>query len=251
MLYLGIGDSTCFECPQRLDSLHGKIIRIDVRGASAEQPYQIPKDNPMLGFPKARPEIWAFGLRNPWRMAFDSREGSLWVVDVGHDLEEEVTIATAGANLGWPIYEGSSCLKFSDKVARFYGVSSGYPCDESQVVTTPVATYQIRNENCAIIGGVVYRGTEIPSLGGVYLFADFCSGRIWALEGDFTTESRLIQFADIDFPISSFGTDADEEVFILTHGGPIFRLSESDTGSQLRTDTVVTVTVTPAIEKSP
>ena len=105
MLYLGIGDSSCFECPQSLDNLHGKIIRIDVRGATAEEPYQIPVDNPLLNTPDARPEIWAYGLRNPWRMAFDPQTGRLWIGDVGQDIEEEVSVAFAGANLGWPIYE--------------------------------------------------------------------------------------------------------------------------------------------------
>ena len=111
MLYLGIGDGHCFECPQSLDSLHGKIIRIDVRGASAEQPYRIPEDSPLLESPDARPEIWAYGLRNPWRMAFDPQTDTLWVGDVGQNTEEEVTIATAGANLGWPIFEGNTCFR--------------------------------------------------------------------------------------------------------------------------------------------
>ena len=251
MLYLSIGDSTCFDCPQKLDSLHGKIIRIDVRSASNQQPYRIPSDNPMLGIPGARPEIWAFGLRNPWRMAFDQREGTLWVADVGHDLQEEVNIATAGSNLGWPIYEGSSCLNFTKEVASFYGVASGYPCNEPNETTFPIYKYHIRNENCAIIGGVVYRGTEIPVLDGMYLFGDFCSGRVWALESDETTKWRLIQIADLDFPVSSFGTDAAGEVYVLTFGGPIFRLSEADPEAQLPSHTVATKTITPAPKTSP
>ena len=106
MLYLGIGDSKCPECAQSLDSLHGKIIRIDVREASVDHPYRIPDDNPLLDTPNARPEIWAYGLRNPWRMAFDPQDGTLWVGDVGQSDEEEVSIVTAGANLGWPFFEG-------------------------------------------------------------------------------------------------------------------------------------------------
>ena len=112
MLYLGIGDAECFECPQRLDSLNGKIIRIDVRGARAGNPYLIPEDNPMLQTSEARPEIWAYGLRNPWRMAFDSQDGRLWVGDVGQAVYEEVSIATAGANLGWPFMGRISLLYY-------------------------------------------------------------------------------------------------------------------------------------------
>ena len=121
MLYLGIGDAVCFECPQRLDTLHGKIIRIDVRGGSVEQPYRVPADNPLIGTPGARSEIWAYGLRNPWRMAFDPKDGRLWVGDVGQTTEEEVSIAAAGQNLGWPIFEGSTCLTTNgfDFAARF------------------------------------------------------------------------------------------------------------------------------------
>lgn len=252
MLYLGIGDSTCFECPQRLDSLHGKIIRIDVRRASTEHPYRIPNDNPMLEVAGARPEIFAYGLRNPWRMAFDRQDGSLYVADVGHDLEEEVSIATTGSNLGWPIYEGFSCLDFTDEVSRFYGVPGGYPCkNESEEMTAPVATYEIKNENCAIIGGVVYRGSEISILDGVYLLGDFCSGRVWVVDMDAKKKWRLIQVADLDFPVSSFGTDAAGEVYVLTFGGPVFRLSETDHKSRLPSGEVVTETITPTLKGSP
>ncbi|MDE2903367.1 MAG: PQQ-dependent sugar dehydrogenase [Chloroflexota bacterium] len=239
MLYLGFGDGTCFECPQRLDSLLGKIIRIDVRGASVDQPYQIPKDNPMLGVPDARPEIWAYGLRNPWRMAFDRHDGSLWVADVGQDAEEEVSIANAGSNLGWPIYEGSACLNFNDEVSRFYGIANGYPCTGSEEVTAPIDSYRIRSATCAVIGGVVYRGAEIPSIDGAYLFGDFCSGQVWVLEGSVDTGWRKIQIADLDLPLSSFGTDAAGEVYVLTFGGPILRLVETDSGD------LPSVTITP------
>ena len=251
MMYLGIGDSTCFKCPQSLDSLHGKIIRIDVRGASAEQPYRIPHDNPMLGVPDARPEIWAYGLRNPWRMAFDFHDGSLWVADVGHDAEEEVSIATAGANLGWPIFEGSDCLDFTDEVSRFYGIASGYHCSEVKDVTAPIASYELTHVTCAIIGGVVYRGAEIPWLQGLYLFGDFCSGQVWALNPDANEGRQVLQIADLNLPLSSFGTDADGEVYALTFGGPILRLVEADPGSELPVNTVATETITPSAQRSP
>ena len=234
-----------------LESLHGKIIRIDVRGASAEQPYRIPRDNPMLAVPDARPEIWAYGLRNPWRMAFDLHDGSLWVADVGHDAEEEVSIATAGANLGWPIFEGSDCLDFTDEVSRFYGIASGYQCSEVEDVTAPIISYELTHATCAIIGGVVYRGAEISWLQGLYLFGDFCSGQVWALNPDANEGRQLVQIADLNLPLSSFGTDADGEVYALTFGGPILRLVEADPGSELPVNTVATETITPSAQRSP
>ena len=230
MLYLGIGDSSCFECPQSLDNLHGKIIRIDVRGATVEQPYQVPDDNPLLDTPGARPEIWAYGLRNPWRMEFDPQTGRLWVGDVGQDTAEEVSVVVAGANLGWPKYEGSQCLVVGDAAAYHYGVSTGYPCSEPDSETAPVITYDHTSENCAVIGGVVYRGAEIPWLDGVYLFGDACSGRVWALDGDARAGWRMVEIAHEGRRISSFGTDTAGEVYVLTFGGPVLRLVTSEWG---------------------
>lgn len=229
MLYLGIGDSSCFDCPQDLDSLYGKILRIDIRGASVDRPYQVPNDNPFLQAPNARAEIWAYGLRNPYRMAFDPDSGGLWIGDPGQDAEEEVSLAAAGANLGWPIFEGSDCLHMTGDVRRFYGVSTGYPCTESDDVTAPVATYG-RIDGCAVIGGVTYRSSTIPWLAGVYLFGDFCSGRVWALKGDADSGWQMIQIADLNQSISSFGTDAAGEVYVLTFGGPILQLVEAESG---------------------
>ena len=175
MLYLGIGDGHCFECPQRLDSLHGKIIRIDVSKASADSPYQIPPDNPMIDRPEARPEIWAFGLRNPWRMSFDQQSGQLWVGDVGERQEEEISIATAGSNLGWPYLEGFGCFVAPPLAKENYGIEAAHPCEERADLKMPVISYTRLND-CAVVGGVVYRGDAMPLLQGVYLFGDFCSG---------------------------------------------------------------------------
>lgn len=149
-LYLGIGDATCRVCPQDLGTLQGKIIHIDVRDASPAQPYRVPNSNPFVGVPGARPEIWAYGLRNPWRMAFDPHDGRLWIADVGSHSQEEVTVARHGANLGWPLIT--------------------------------YATHQ--HGDCAIVGGAVYSGTQMPWLMGSHLFGDYCSGRIWALVSD-------------------------------------------------------------------
>ena len=230
MLHLGIGDSNCLECAQDLDSLHGKIIRIDVRGASADQPYRIPADNPLLDTPNARPEIWALGLRNPWRMAFDSQDGTLWVGDVGREDEEEVSQVTAGANLGWPFFEGFRCRKSYGKTHIDPTLVTAFTCGVRADLTMPVISYETRRRGCAIVGGVVYRGASIPSLNGVYLFGDFCSSRIWALDNRVALDWALIEIADLDRPLSSFGVDADGEVFLLTFGGSLVRLMQTGFG---------------------
>ncbi len=203
MLYLGIGDNGLGRNAQNLQSLRGAIIRIDVRGASAERPYRVPDDNPLLAMPEARPEIWAFGLRNPWRMNFDA-EGRLWVADVGHGQEEEVSLVTAGANLGWPLLEGAYCR------------GEQRACD-ALGATPPVATYG-RDLGCAIIGGV---GSP-PN--GAYLFGDYCSGRIWRLEEDGASGWSMREIARADRQILGFGRGAGGEVYVLTAGGPILRL---------------------------
>ena len=251
MLYLGIGDSHCFKCPQSLETLHGKIIRIDVRDTSAQQPYRVPEDNPFVGTPDARPEIWAYGLRNPYRMAFDPRDGRLWVSDVGHDTEEEVTIAAAGVNLGWPIFEGSSCLIINESISSNYGIdTSGYVCNEFEGVTAPIITYELTKDACAIIGGVVYRGAAIPWLDGAYLYGDFCSGQVWALVGDDKASWRTIEIADLTGPISSLGIDAAGEVYVLTFGGPLLQLVEAESGHVPSVTVMPSVTVLPAIPGS-
>lgn len=260
MLYLGIGDADCFECPQDLNSLHGKIIRIDVRHASAEQPYRIPDDNPFVGRVDARGEVWAYGLRHPWRMAFDEREGTLWVGDVGRATQEEISVVDAGANLGWPIFEGSDCFNIPDRVTeeerRFL---AGYRCSDFTDTTIPVVTYGRSwgcpadsrcpgtygvhpnitygtPSRCAVVGGFVYRGASIPWLHGVYLFGDYCSGEVWTLEGSADGGWRMSRIIELPHLLSSFGIDSDGEIYVLTFGGPILRLVEDET-DQIATET--------------
>ncbi len=229
MLYLGIGDGHCFECPQRLDSLHGKIIRIDVREATSDSPYLIPPDNPMIDEPGARPEIWAYGLRNPWRMSFDQQSGQLWVGDVGEKQEEEISIATAGSNLGWPYLEGFGCFVAPPMAKENYGIEDAHPCREHPDLKMPLISYTRLND-CAVVGGLVYRGDAIPWLQGVYLFGDFCSGRLWALGGDAESEWRLVEIADLDELLTSFGVDAHGEVLMLSLGGSVFRFVDAGSG---------------------
>lgn len=236
-LYLGIGDSSCLDCPQDLSSLHGKIIRIDVREASADQPYRIPEDNPFADVPDARPEVWALGMRNPWRMAFDSQDGSLWVADVGERFEEEVTVVTPGANLGWPVLEGQLCSNLGDvaDLDKFavekHTIYHDNACSKVEQFTSPIITYtNRRSETCAVIGGSVYRGAAIPWLSGTYFFGDFCSGLVWALDEDADAGRHMIQIADLDHLITSFGVDENGELLILTFAGPVFRLAEAAAG---------------------
>ena len=230
MLHLGIGDSACFECPQILESLLGKIIRIDVREASTEDPYRIPNDNPFLGVPNALPEVWAYGLRNPWRMAFDSQDGRLWVGDVGQNSEEEVSIAYGGANLGWPILEGTSCLILTNDFSHHYGVSDLDPCRPPEAATMPVASYgNAGSDDCAVVGGVVYRGAAIPDLNGAYVFGDFC-GQIRVISTENQAVAKMLEIADLPWPISSIGTDSASEILVVTFGGPILRLVQATSG---------------------
>ena len=215
MLYLGIGDG--FETPadaQSLNNLRGKIIRIDVRGANADQPYRIPPDNPFLDTPGALPEIWAYGLRNPWRMAFDPKNPArLFVADVGSRTREEVSIATAAANLGWPLCEADICQE------------SLATADLANLVP-PAVAYATRDIGCAIIGGVT-----VPWLDNRFIFSDHCSRRVWLLERDNSPDGaqpwRMSEIADLSGAarnILAFGAGYDDSVYILTYDGPIMRL---------------------------
>ncbi len=154
-LYLGLGDGGSARDPQHngqnLDTLLAKILRLDVSGDAAS--YTVPPDNPFVGRTDARPEIWAYGLRNPWRFSFDTATGDLWVGDVGQDTREEVDVVTKGGNYGWSIMEGSQCL------------GGGSNCDRTGL-TLPVYDYANAGQNCAITGGFVYRGKAIAGAAG-------------------------------------------------------------------------------------
>ena len=211
MLYLGIGDGGGDGDPrghgQNPGTLLGTIIRIDVREASAEAPYAIPPDNPFIDRQDARPEVWAYGLRNPWRISFDHVNGLVWVGDVGHYGMEEIDIIEPGANYGWSIMEGTLCF------------SPPEGCDRTGL-TLPVWGYG-RSSGCAVIGGHVYRGAAIPSLRGWYVYADYCTGRIWAIHaatvaaGEFVEPVLLVE----DGPefILSLAEDDAGEIYVLSN----------------------------------
>ena len=219
-LYAGTGDGGGAGDPnnngQSLATLLGKILRLDVDGGA---PYAIPPGNPYAGStdPAVRKEIWAFGLRNPWRFSFDRQAGDLYIADVGQGAREEINFQRAasagGENYGWRVMEGSLC----------FNPSSG--CDRSGL-TLPVAEYDHGpNGGCSVTGGYVYRGAEFPELAGVYLFGDFCTGRLWGLEatGGGAWSSALL--IDTPFTISSFGEDQAGEIYLTDfNGGRVFRL---------------------------
>jgi hypothetical protein len=216
MLYIAFGDGGSAGDPQgngqRLDTLLGKILRIDVDGgarASAGATYAIPADNPFVGRSGARPEIWLYGLRNPWRFRFDRATGDLWIGDVGQDAWEEIDVARAGVgglDFGWNRMEGFHC----------YSPPDG--CDQTGM-TLPVTEYG-HDLGCAVIGGVVDRRPSDGRLNGGYVFGDDCSDHLWVIDpvGDGRREPRLVK--DIGRTLSAIGQAEDGTVYAtsLTHG---------------------------------
>lgn len=215
-LYIGMGDGGSAGDPsenaQNPESLLGKMLRIEVE--SGRPGYGIPQNNPFAGRSGYRPEIWALGLRNPWRFSFDRNTGDLYIGDVGQNAFEEVDVQPAsnagGENYGWDIMEGFSCYEQDT-------------CDKTGL-TLPVLSYPLGNGNCAVTGGYVYRGREFPALQGVYIYGDYCSGRIWGLRkaGD-AWENQLLM--DSDLAISTFGQDQAGNLYAADHsGGGVYKI---------------------------
>ena len=215
-LYVGLGDGGSGGDPlgngQNLETLLGKILRIDV---DAGDPYAIPPDNPFVGRAGARGEIWAYGLRNPWRFAFDAKSDRLYIADVGQAAWEEVNVVPAdegGRNFGWSTMEGAHC----------YGASS---CDESGL-TLPVLEYG-HDDGCSITGGYVYRGTLAPDVLGRYFYSDFCAGFLRSFTFDGTTASTPTTWNVGDIGnVQSFGEDAAGELYVLSTNGTAYRVGE-------------------------
>jgi glucose/arabinose dehydrogenase len=209
MLYIGMGDGGSGGDPlnagQRLDTLLGKLLRLDIDGT----PYRTPADNPFVGRAGARPEIWAYGLRNPWRFSFDRGTGRLFLADVGQNALEEINLIDRGGNYGWNIMEGSRCYASPN-------------CDGAGL-RMPIAEYG-RDQGCSVTGGHVYRGTRIPPLAGAYLFGDYCSGRIWALREGPDSRWGTTLLLESGLSISSFGEDQDGDVYVVDHRGRIYQI---------------------------
>jgi glucose/arabinose dehydrogenase len=206
MLYIGTGDGGAAGDPhdsgQRLDTLLGKILRVTPEGT-------VPPDNPFAQRPGARGEIWAWGLRNPWRFSFDRQTGALWAGDVGQNEWEEIDVIVKGGNYGWRLFEGDASYENPQK----------RPANE---FIAPVATYDHR-QGCSVTGGYVYRGKRVPALAGQYLYADFCSGTVWALPADGAGRRTGRRIATVPQP-SSFGEDDAGEVYVTSFDGGIYRL---------------------------
>ena len=219
-LYIALGDGGSAGDPegngQDTGALLGKILRVDPESPAGGEAYGIPADNPFADGDGGRPEVWLYGVRNPWRIAFDGATDDLWVADVGQSDWEEVDLLPArpggagrGANLGWNAMEGAHPFAADDNPAG---------------AVLPVFEYG-HDEGCSITGGVVYRGSGVHGLGGAYLFGDYCQGDLRALrvgDGGEVSEERTFD-AHVD-DLVSFAEDADGEVYALSLGGGIFRL---------------------------
>lgn len=219
MLYVGLGDGGSGGDPegngQNRAALLGKILRIDVANSSADEPYAIPPDNPFVGEAGTRPEIWAYGLRNPWRFSFDRATGDLFIGDVGQGDLEEVDFLAAGqggANFGWDVMEGSQCFSEDD-------------CSTEGLIA-PIAEYD-HEFGCSVTGGYVYRGPSAPALSGVYLFADYCSGNLWGLGRDASGEWTMSEPIETGLTVSSFGEDAAGEIYVTDLKGGLYRVVEA------------------------
>lgn len=243
-LYIGTGDSggsgDPYENAQDLDSLLGKILRIDVEGVSVASvpvptpgpyslylplimksdglPYLIPPDNPFRSDPDALDEIWAYGLRNPWRFSFDRSTGDLWIGDVGQGSEEEIDhqliTSLGGENYGWDCREGAHAYNDTQPP----GGNDDCP---GKTFVEPVFEYA-HTLGCSVTGGYVYRGS-IPGLDGIYIFADYCSGRVWGLQQDEGTWVSQ-ELTNGGFGLVSFGEDEASELFVTRLDGTIYQI---------------------------
>tara|TARA_R110002074_G_scaffold223009_1_gene393919 strand:+ start:32124 stop:33281 length:1158 start_codon:yes stop_codon:yes gene_type:complete len=192
---------------QNLNTLLGKILRIDVNNQDAGLNYAIPADNPFVENTNARGEIYAYGLRNPWRFSFDAQTNTIWAADVGQDELEEIDLIVKGGNYGWNILEGSSCYLETE-------------CDATDLIA-PLYEYGHSKNDKSVTGGYVYRGNKLPNLKGYYIYGDFISGRVWALNQ--TGDNKLL--LETGLSISSFGIDENNELYLCSFDGKIYELT--------------------------
>lgn len=245
-LYIGTGDGggggDPYENAQDLGSLLGKILRIDVGASLTPAPtpgpyalylpliahqggnsYAIPADNPFVGDPSARDEIWAYGLRNPWRFSFDRATGDLWIGDVGQGSWEEVDFQAAaspgGENYGWDCREGAH--DYSDPNGDFNANCVGL------TFTDPIHEYDHGGGRCSITGGFVYRGSAYPALDGIYFYADYCNGGVWGVQPDGAAWAASTELVNGGFGLSSFGEDESGELYLARLDGNIFQVAET------------------------
>lgn len=237
-LYISSGDGGEFGDPnhraQSLDEYLGKILRIDVDNPSGGNNYGIPNSNPFVNSPDAKPEVWAFGLRNPWRFSIDETTDEIWIADVGQaDIEEinKQSLNDSGLNYGWRCYEGSQPFNLSG-------------CPNASELTFPFSEYTHDNGNCSITGGIVYRGSNYPQLQGLYFFADYCSGMIGTVDSNGTINIAANKTGNW----VSFGTDVYNELYIVSiSDGKIYKIKDATVSTDEFQENKFTVYPNPAL----
>ncbi len=217
MLYCPTGDGTSDSDPlatgQGLNDLLAVMLRLDVSSTTPDQPYSVPADNPYIGVPDARPEIWAYGFRNPWRLDIDQRTGQVWVGQNGQDLWEQVYLVQRGQNYGWSVQEGSH---------PFY---TERPRGKEPI--TPPAAEHSHAEARSLTGGIVCRSTEFPELEGCFIYGDYSTGRIWSIRSENGRITLHNELADTTLQIAGFARGHAGEILIADHGGGIWKLERS------------------------
>lgn len=217
-LYIGLGDGGSGGDPQghgqNLQTLLGSMLRIDVNNSAPAGtpngiPYAIPSTNPFANGEQGRPEIYAWGLRNPWRWSFDKISGDLWVADVGQNSWEEVSIITAPGNFGWNGKEGTHCYQSRN-------------CNNPDFID-PVLEYS-HDDGCSVTGGYVYRGSALPSLQGTYLFSDYCSGTLWGAKNNGSGIYERFEILETGFNVASFAEGNNGDVYVINLGGEFHKL---------------------------
>ncbi|MDX6520803.1 MAG: hypothetical protein QOF08_1408, partial [Gaiellales bacterium] len=216
--YVTTGDGTTGsdtdDVAQDLGSIRGKVLRLDVDGAPPGEPYRVPPDNPFIGTAGARPEIWAYGLRNPWRLTADRESGQIWVGQNGQDLRESAHLLVRGANYGWSAYEGSRVFI----AGRLRGPAP----------FTPPTVEHDHGEFRSLTGGIVYRGTRFPELAGAYLYGDWATGRIWAAKHDGRQLLWDRELVDTALAVTGFGVTPEGDILVVDHGGDgLYRLERA------------------------
>lgn len=214
MLYISTGDGTSdsdtWNSGQTIDDLLGGVLRVDVDHPTGSQAYSVPKDNPFVGLTNARPELWAYGLRNPWRMSVDQKNGHIWVGNNGQDLWETVHFLRRGENYGWSVYEGSHPFYLNRKLGP-----------------TPAIPPTIEHHHAearSLTGGVVYYGDDLPDLQGVYVYGDYSSGTIWGARHNGSKLTWHKELARTELQIAAFAGNHRGELLIVDHGSGLYRL---------------------------
>jgi hypothetical protein len=223
-LYISTGDGF-WEDPdnsaQNVESLRGKILRIDVDHPNGDKPYSSPSANPFFGEIPGADEVFALGFRNPWRFSFDSLTGQLFAGDVGHEQREEIDVVISGGNYGWRAFEGTRCTNFDSTL-----------CNSLSSIP-PFIEYEHVDGRCSVIGGYVYRGAKSSLPSGSYVFGDLCTGEIWLLN-----EGAQRLGLDTDLNITSFGEDDSGEIYVVGLDGSVARISQAVNEPPIRIDSV-------------